>query len=75
MASRDELEPIQEFVEQFEVGGFDHAVDESGEIWSYYGIFTQPSFAFIDDDGQVSVFLGAMGFDGLSSTIEETLLQ
>lgn len=60
---------------EFNVEAFDHAIDESGDIWSYYGIFTQPSFAFIDDDGTVDVFLGAMGLVGLSSVIEEKLLQ
>jgi len=57
------------------VQGFDHAVDGSGDIWSFYGIFTQPSFAFINDDGQVEVYLGAMGLEGLSTVIEEKLLQ
>lgn len=57
------------------MGAFDHAVDESGAIWGYYGIFTQPSFAFIDDSGNVDVYLGAMGLEGLSSVIEEKLAQ
>jgi len=57
------------------VQGFDHAVDDAGDIWSFYGIFTQPSFAFINDEGQVEVYLGAMGLEGLSTVIEEKLLQ
>jgi len=74
VASRDELGPIQDFVSEFEVGAFDHVVDDGGDIWGYYGIFTQPSFAFINDDGTVQVFLGAMGLEGLANVIEETLL-
>jgi len=61
-------------VTEFEVGDFDHVIDDAGDIWSFYGIFTQPSFAFINDDGEVQVFLGAMGQEGLSRLIEEALL-
>ena len=74
VASRDDLEPIQEFVSEFEVGAFEHAVDTDGAIWSHYGIFTQPSFAFINDNDEVEVFLGPMGLEGLATTIERVLL-
>lgn len=59
------------------MGGFDHAIDAEGSVWAHYGIFTQPSFAFIDDTGRVedvTVILGPMGIDGLTATIEEELL-
>ena len=75
VASRDDLEPIKDFVSTFDVGDFEHAVDVEGDIWTHYGIWTQPSFAFINDNNVVEVFLGPMGFDGLSSMIEKTLLQ
>jgi len=75
VASRDDLEPIQEFVSEFEVGAFEHAVDMEADIWSHYGIWTQPAFAFINDAGVVEVFLGPMGLDGLSAMIEKVLLQ
>lgn len=73
MASRDEREPIEDFVSELEVGAFDHVIDDDGDVWGYYGIFTQPSFAFINDDGTVQVFLGAMGLEGLTKVVEEAL--
>ena len=69
IASRDDLEPIRNFITNRGVGAFDHAVDEGGDVWSYYGVWTQPSFAFISAEGEVEVFLGAMGADGLRTVM------
>lgn len=71
VAGRDRIEPIVSFVEEFSVDAFPHAIDDTGEIWQTFGIFTQPSFAFIDDDGTVTTHMGPLGIDGLSSRLSD----
>ena len=70
MASRDDVDAIRGFVDQYDVQNFDHIIDEGGVIWERYGILSQPAFAFINDDGTVETRLGAMGVDGLSEAAE-----
>jgi hypothetical protein len=55
------------------VTGFEHAVDEDGSLWSSYEITTQPSFVFINDDGQASTHVGALGVAGLQERLDALL--
>lgn len=71
VAGRDELDAIRAFIDDLDVDGFPHVVDESGEIWVTYEVTTQPSFAFLNDDGTGEVFVGAMGVEGLTEQVEE----
>jgi hypothetical protein len=73
VAGRDELEPIQDFVVNLDVGSFPHVVDDELEIWGAYGVRSQPAFAFINDDGTVDVRAGSLGVDGLTEGIETLL--
>ncbi len=73
VAGRDELEPIQDFISNLDVGGFSHVADEELVVWKEYGIRSQPAFAFINDDGTVEVQGGSMGVDGLSERIDALL--
>ncbi len=74
VASRDEEAAISQFVDTYNVGGFEHALDIDGIVWERYGVVSQPAFAFIDGDGgEVDVRVGVMGVDGLTSRIEELI--
>ena len=73
VAGRDELSAINEFIETLKVTGFEHAVDEDGSLWSSYEITTQPSFVFINDDGQASTHVGALGVAGLQERLDGLL--
>lgn len=70
MASRDDVDAIRGFVDKYEVEGFEHIIDEGGVVWEQYGVTSQPSFAFINDDGTVETRIGAMGLEGLSEVAE-----
>ena len=59
--------------ETLKVTGFEHAVDEDGSLWSSYEITTQPSFVFINDDGQASTHVGALGVAGLQERLDALL--
>lgn len=73
MSGRDDVAPMIDFVEQFELEGFPHAVDADGAIWGGFGVITQPAWAFVDDDGSVEVLLGGLGAEGLRSRVEGLL--
>ncbi len=70
VAGRDELPAVNEFIDTLGVAAFDHAVDQDGSLWRTYGITTQPSFIFIDDSGDTTTHLGALGLEGLSERLE-----
>ena len=53
------------FVEDTGTSGFTHVVDADGSVWRRFGVVYQPAFAFIDPDGTVEIFAGALGEDGL----------
>ncbi len=61
VAGRGEVPEMEEFVEDTDTGGLTHIVDDDGAIWSSYGVFAQPAFAFLDANGDVEVFVGALG--------------
>ncbi len=66
VAGRGEVPAMKDFVDETGTGSFTHVVDDSGSIWSSFGVAAQPSFAFINDDGTVKVVIGALGKDGLT---------
>jgi hypothetical protein len=70
VAGRDDLSAINEFIDTLKVSGFEHAVDEDGSLWRSYDISTQPSFVFINDDGQASSHVGALGVAGLQERLD-----
>ncbi len=65
VAGRGEVPAMERFVSDTGTGGLTHVVDGDGSIWSSYRVFAQPAYAFIDDDGTVEVFVGALGEDAL----------
>jgi thiol-disulfide isomerase/thioredoxin len=66
VAGRGEVPAMNGFVSDTKTGSLTHVVDDSGAIWSSYGVAAQPSFAFINQDGKVKVIIGALGKDGLT---------
>ena len=70
MAGRDGLDPINEFIDDYGVGGFDHIVDETGAIWANFEIVTQPSFIFLDASGDSTSHIGALGVSALSERLD-----
>jgi hypothetical protein len=70
VAGRDGLDPINEFIDEYDVGEFEHIVDETGAIWANFEIVSQPSFIFLDASGELTSYLGALGVDGLSEHLD-----
>lgn len=70
---RGELDAMSSFVDDTGTGGITHVADLDGDIWSAFGVYGQPAFAFIDDDGTVEVFIGGLGGDALAERIDELI--
>lgn len=51
------------FVDSTGTGGMTHVFDPSGDIWGSYRVFSQPAWAFINDDGTVSTQTRSFGKD------------
>jgi hypothetical protein len=70
---RGELDAMQEFVDDTGTGSITHVADLDGDVWSAFGVYGQPAYAFIDDSGTVEIFIGGMGGDALAEWIDELL--
>lgn len=62
---RGEVPEMDDFVADTGTGGITHVVDADGAVWRAFGIFSQPAFALLGTDGEVTVVQGALGADGL----------
>ncbi|MFP3906092.1 MAG: redoxin domain-containing protein, partial [Acidimicrobiales bacterium] len=58
---RGQVDAMEQFVDDTGTGGLEHVVDEDGSIWTAFGVYGQPAFAFVDDTGQIEVFVGTLG--------------
>jgi hypothetical protein len=47
--------------------------DLDGSVWQWFGVYGQPAYAFVDDAGEIEVFVGGMGGDALADRIDELL--
>jgi thiol-disulfide isomerase/thioredoxin len=65
---------MREFVSDTNTGGFLHLDDTNGEIWTSYGVYAQPAFAFITADGRlVQTVSGPLSADDLMKVIDNLL--
>ena len=71
MAGKSEQAAMEAFVEQFGVGAFPHVIDDDGSLWAEFDVSSQPAFAFIDDDGTITVHNGPLGAEELTARVEE----
>lgn len=73
VAGRSEMSAINDFIDTYSVGAFVHAFDDNGSVWREYGVVSQPSFAFVDADGNVEVEYGRHGVDELTARLDALL--
>ena len=70
VAGRGEVPEMEQFLADTGTAGLDHIVDGDGAIWTQFGVAAQPAFAFIDDSGEVEVFVGALGREALTERMQ-----
>jgi len=73
VAGRGGVDDMAAFVADTGTGHITHIVDSDGAIWSAYGVYGQPAFAFIDDDGSVQLFIGSLGEEALVDRVDTLL--
>lgn len=56
---------METFVSDYGLGDVVHIVDGDGSLWSTFGVPYQPAFAFVNDDGEITVIQGSLGVDGI----------
>jgi hypothetical protein len=61
---------MADFVTDYALDDMTHLSDESGDIWSNYGVTTQPAWLFVNDDGTHELKFGRLGTDGLREGID-----
>jgi len=72
VAWNDSRENMQEFVDRNDLL-MPTAVDETGEIYSRFGFFYQPSWVFMNEDGEFTALRQELGVDGLRAEIEKLI--
>lgn len=68
---KGEVSEMNKFVADHKLGGFEHAVDSDGSLWSKFGVAAQPATAFIDKTGKVDVVPGVISEADLNKRIGE----
>lgn len=72
VASRDQVEAMQAFVERHDLSHVPHAADVDGEVWERFGITGQPAWVFVDGEtGAVTREFGALDEAALSEHLEQ----
>ncbi|MGE0139356.1 MAG: TlpA family protein disulfide reductase [Ilumatobacteraceae bacterium] len=67
---RGQLAAMREFVDDTGTSTLLHAADLDGSVWSAFGVYGQPAYAFIDDTGEIEVFIGGMGGRALAKRVD-----
>ena len=73
VAGRDSLDSVNNFITSQGVDRFEHAYDDTGQVWSAFGVFSQPAFAFIDAEGNAEVVPRGLGEEGITERLEAIL--
>jgi thiol-disulfide isomerase/thioredoxin len=73
VAGRGGIDEMRGFIDDTETTGLTHVADLDGDVWNAFGIYAQPAFAFIDDTGEMEIFVGGLRADDLADRIDELL--
>ncbi|MGE0880885.1 MAG: TlpA family protein disulfide reductase [Acidimicrobiia bacterium] len=65
---------MRKFVSETRTSAFVHLDDTNGTIWKAYGIYAQPSFAFITAGGRVQTFTGSLDAKSLAKVIDQLIV-
>ena len=71
VASSGSLEDMQAFVAETVSADLTHVADVPGEVWARFGVVTQPTFVFVDDDGRTQTVPGGLPQAALVDAMEQ----
>jgi len=56
---------MEKFVDDYGLGDIVQIVDADGSLWSTFGVPSQPAFALINDNGEITTIQGSLGLNGI----------
>jgi hypothetical protein len=56
---------MERFVGDYGLGDIVQIVDADGSLWSNFGVPSQPAFALINDNGEITTIQGSLGLQGI----------
>ena len=68
---RDTPEAMAGFVNQYELEHIPHAQDLDGRLWERFGVFGQPAWYFINDDGTSQRKVGSLSESEVRAILQE----
>ena len=72
IAGRDTLAQMESFVDRHGLQDMVTVADVSGEVWERFGVFGQPTWAYVDGEtGRVEVRFGALGSEGVLQALAD----
>ncbi len=60
VAAQDEISAMQRFVDEYDLGSFQHLADVDAKVWRHFEVTYQPAYAFVQADGSVEVVKGQL---------------
>ena len=72
IAWHDTREAMQAFVDEYGIR-MPTAVDEDDQLFARFGFFYQPSWVFMDEDGDFEALRQELGVEGLRAEIDKLL--
>jgi thiol-disulfide isomerase/thioredoxin len=69
VAGLGDTNAMSAFIDDYQVGAFAHLADLDGSLWQRFGVVQQPAYAFVDDTGEIEVYRGELGEDGLTDRV------
>lgn len=70
MSGQDEISEMAKFVIDYEMTEFEHVADVSNGLWKAFDITAQPSFVFINDDGNIRRNVGSLTPEEISAELD-----
>jgi len=58
------------FADSYGLRDFEHIADPGSTLWRAFQITAQPSFIFIDDDGEVRRHIGSLSLEELTAELD-----
>lgn len=73
ISGQDDIEAMEQFVDEFDLGGFEHIADKESSIWRAFQVNAQPSFVFINDNGHLRRHIGGLEFEQLTDELDSLI--
>ncbi len=65
VAALGSIDEMKTFVSDTGIENFTQLADPDAEVWSIFGVASQPAFAFISADGSIEVVQGSLDEDAI----------